>query len=72
MVQYPLIEHSELPKCIKHTYPHIVNTLIEHSNNKIFTSVLFTLVRNTSIMGSMNIITGKNFGKFPEKYWANL
>ena len=46
--------------------------LIEHSYNKIFTSVLFILEHNTSIMGSMKSIIGKTFGKFPKAFWVNF
>ena len=65
MVQFALIEHSV--KCIdiiKQANPCIVNTLIEHSSNKIFTSVLFILEHNTSIMGSMKSILGKSLSIF--------
>ena len=71
MVQYTLTELSEFTKCkdrIKQTYSHIINTLVEHLNNKIFTSVLFILEDNTSIMGSMKNIIDKNFGKFPKAF----
>ena len=55
-------------------YSSIINTLIEHSGNKIkfFTSVLFILEHITSIIGSMKSIIGKNFGKFPESFWENF
>ena len=55
---------------IKQTYAHIVNTLIEYSSNKIFTSMLFILKHNTSIMGSLKSIIGKNFESIPKAFWA--
>ena len=53
---------------IKKIYSHIVNALIEHSSNKIFTSILFILEHNINIMGSMKSIIGKHFGKFPKAF----
>ena len=42
------------------------DTLIEHSSNKNnFVVMLFILEHNTSTMGSMKSIIGKDFGKFP-------
>ena len=57
---------------IKQAYYRILNTIIEHSSNKIITSMLFILEHNTSIKGSMKSIIGKNFGKFPKAHWANF
>ena len=54
------------------TYSCIVNTLIEHSRNKNFTSMLFILEHNTSIMGSMKSIIGNNFGNFLKAFWTNF
>ena len=51
-------------------YVHIINTLLEHSRNKIFTSMLFILNHNTSIMESIKRIIGKNYGNIPEAFWA--
>ena len=55
---------------IKQTYARIANTLIEHSSNKILTSMLLILKHNTSIMGSTKSIIGKNFGNIPKAFWA--
>ena len=32
--------------------------------------MLFILKHNTSIMGSMKSIIGKNFGNIPKAFWA--
>ena len=55
---------------IKQTNARTINTLIEHSSNKILTSMLFILKHNTSIMGSMKSIIGKNFENIPKALWA--
>ena len=70
MVKCALIEHSECTKIRRQS--NIVNTLIEHSSNKIFTSMLFVLEHNTSIMGSMKSIMSKSFGKFFKAFWTNF
>ena len=72
MVQYSLIEHLEFAEMHWYNQTCIVNTLIEHSSNKIFTSMLFILEHNTSIMGSMKSIIGKMFGKFPKAHWGSF
>ena len=57
---------------IKQTLSCIVNNLINHLSNKNFTSMLFILEHNTSIMGSMKSIIGKQFGKFPKAFWTSF
>ena len=49
-----------------------MNNLIEHADNKIFIAMLFILEHNTSIMGNMNSLIGRNFGKFQKAIWANF
>ena len=74
-VQYTLIEHPECIEIhdrIKQTYACIVSTLIEHSSNKTFTSMLYILKHNRNIVGSLKSIIDKNFGNIPKAFWAFL
>ena len=43
---------------------YIENTLIEHSDNKIFIALLFILEHTTSIAGNTKNIAGQSFGKY--------
>ena len=79
MVQYALTEYSECTEM--HIYNNYMNqtgllSYHKYSNRTFkqsnFTSVLFILEHNTSIMGSMKSIIGKTFGKFSKAYWANF
>ena len=75
LVQYALTEYSECTEMHIYNYMNQTDLLSYHkySNRTFkqsnFTSVLFILEHDASIMGSMKSIIGKNFGQIFEHIW---
>ena len=74
MVQYTLIEHQNPLSCIDRLKQILYH---KYSNKKLNGIILlhrwqFIMEHNTSIIGSMKSIIGKNFGKFSIAFWENF
>ena len=69
---YTLIEHSECTENHRWTKTDLCSYRNRTFKQSSFTSMLFILEHNTSIMGSLKSIIGKNFGNIPKAFWATF